>query len=733
MSQRRFRDPIVSTGPTRTGTGSGTLSVDRLTHFTTAQSYTFTCIAKSPSTIFSAVASLDGPVGLATVGQQFYDEDLKIFVTITQGSTPFEVGDHFDFSVVNGDDLNQDNIDDYDEEPQKNFGPGVKGTMSGDHSIRFADVDQKARAVTQALEVTALTVGASTLSFRVYDTQPAQNASVTVNGILFTATVAGAAGNAIQVEFIGDVTAGSEFVSVASGNVQIHCQSGVSTLAQVITALAASSAASAQVTFSAASPSDLALAPISATNLTGGVDAKGSLGSEVAELAGNEIRVYLASGLSSISSVVAAVTGSAPASALVSIKTLGDSSQPAYSMASAVNLLGGTGRQFALNKKELSDASNFVEGNADLAVNDVTASGHLKVGQDAEIEGPLSLTAPGSGLPVGDVQDYVNRLIQNQKIALRTTDGSKLTWVKPQLSFTSNIEIEFADTGVRNTVDLSSSPIALTDGQSAYVVLDRKQTRTVSVVVAANVPEGVNTLRLATRYGDNLILHDNTFIRDGKSVTIGEGGGAGGAFKVDLLDPIDTTLPTGASATIDGVTVTNGMQVLFTNLTAGNLRVYKVAGVGSSMVWTPQSVYSNGLDPINGDDILVVQGSAFARAYGIFDGTAFQFNDRVRYYNGTDYWEVSNLKQASLLNNTTDDVFAIAYAGSENMFVDYSVIRAGKKAAGTIILTTDGSTVAITSNGAEQIPLLGVTFDADIVGSQIRLRYTTTNTGHRRR
>src|SRR4051812_32982534 len=136
MSQPLFRDPIVSSGPTRTGTGNGTLAVDKLTHFTVAQTYTVICIAKSPSTVFSVVGSLDGPVGLATAGIQFFDNDLKVFFTIAQGATAFEVGDQFVFAVINGTDLDQDNIDDYDELPQKNFGTGVKGTSSGDHNLR---------------------------------------------------------------------------------------------------------------------------------------------------------------------------------------------------------------------------------------------------------------------------------------------------------------------------------------------------------------------------------------------------------------------------------------------------------------------------------------------------------------------------------------------------------------------------------------------------------------------
>jgi len=163
VSQVIFRDPTVSAGPTLTGTGNGTVTIDRLTHFTIAQDYTLTCIAKAPDTLFAVTGSLDGPVGIAVVGTQFYDEDLKIFFTIQQGSTAFEIGDIFEFSVINGTDLHQDNIDTYDELPQKNFGVGLKGAARGDHNLRYLDEAVAAYRYIQDLKYTAAVEGPSSV------------------------------------------------------------------------------------------------------------------------------------------------------------------------------------------------------------------------------------------------------------------------------------------------------------------------------------------------------------------------------------------------------------------------------------------------------------------------------------------------------------------------------------------------------------------------------------------
>lgn len=355
MAQPLLIDPIVSSGPTLVGTGNGTLTVNRLTHFTIAQTYVITCIAKTPDTVFSVVGSEDGPVGLATVGTQFFDADLKIFLTIQQGSTVFEVGDQFTLTVENGTDLNQDNIDDYDELPQKNFGTGVKGTLSGDHNIRYDDDEVFATlylqdllytaieagedgndvqiqylapipAIPASLEVqdltfTALLYGASGNAITIeYEDGPTPIAAfVTIQDILYEAQVAGSNGNDITIEYVDDVTAGSEFVTVLGNAITVHIQSGVTTANTIIAEVTGfgPSFALVDATLTGSNVAQTAVAP---TNLAGGDFGEND---ETVLVTLNAILVTMASGLSTANSIKAALDGDISAAALITTTVTG--------------------------------------------------------------------------------------------------------------------------------------------------------------------------------------------------------------------------------------------------------------------------------------------------------------------------------------------------------------------------------------------------------------------------
>lgn len=210
----------------------------------------------------------------------------------------------------------------------------------------------------------------------------------------------------------------------------------------------------------------------------------------------------------------------------------------------------------------------------------------------------------------------------------------------------------------------------------------------------------------------------------------GGGGGSGSLVKATLYDPVDTTLPSGATATIDGVSVTNGMTVLFSNLGAGNNIVKTASGVGTSIVWTDAAVFGSGpsITPTAGDQVIFTQGTAFADQVATFNGTTWTVNLFVRYFNGADYWELSSINTVTLTNNTTANVYSIAFLGSENQNVNYSIIRGAVKEIGNILITTDGVTANSTVT-SDNIGVSGVTFSTDISGSNVRLRYTTTNTG----
>lgn len=736
MSQPIFKNPIVSAGPTRTGTGSGTLTVDKLTHFTISQDYTATCIATSPDTVFSITGSLDGAIGIATVATQFFDNDLKVFLTIQQGSTPFIVGDQFVVSVTQGTDVTQENIDSYDELPQKNFGLGVKGFSRGDNNIRYSDNAIAADLFLQSLKLVAVTAGTTgnliTLELREHLAPVA--AHITILDLTFTAVTAGAAGNAITIEYTDGATAGMEIASVTGTAITVQIANGDSSATQVKAALDAVPAITALInTTISGTASAPQAAPTGPTNLAGGVDAIGLAGSESVSVTGNAILVYMQNGLSTQGQVAAALQASSPALALVTTTLNGLGTDLAY-VEGPKNLTGGLSRYFAFNEHELSDAMNFEEGNASIKVRDLIVTGEMVHDGHEEHTGVLALADSDSTNQSGDaipnVQAYLNYLIQDGKMSLRTSDASVVSWSKPTFFFTADILINFNDTGFTNRIEAANSPFGpIADGQSVYVILNRRADAILIPVIANSVPTDIAAFRLLTRFGDNIILWDNSLIRDGKSARIGEGGGdGGGTLHVDLIDPVSTTLPTGMTATVDGVTLVDNMLVLFTALTTGANEVYKVSGVGTSISFASQVVWSNGLTPAQGEQVVVDKGVAYAEAEGIFDGTGFLFNDRVRYYTGADYLEVSSLKTATFADNTTAAFATFAWLGSENIKIDFSILRGALKEIGTVYITTDGSSASVVSvNGV--LSDTGVTFNAGISGSNISLMYTSTSTG----
>lgn len=196
-----------------------------------------------------------------------------------------------------------------------------------------------------------------------------------------------------------------------------------------------------------------------------------------------------------------------------------------------------------------------------------------------------------------------------------------------------------------------------------------------------------------------------------------------------LYDPVDTSLPSSAPLIIDGVTVTTGMLVLFSNLGSGNNEIYQATVSGGSVTWVVQPVFDNLDSPTAGSLVTIQQGTAFANQLGEFNGTTWLFNYYVRYFNGTNYYEQSSLNTSTLADATSGGtVFSVAYAGSQNILVNYSIIRGTSKEIGTLPITTNGTTAAISSVGSD-IPTVGVTFSAVISGSNLVLEYTTTSTG----
>lgn len=207
---------------------------------------------------------------------------------------------------------------------------------------------------------------------------------------------------------------------------------------------------------------------------------------------------------------------------------------------------------------------------------------------------------------------------------------------------------------------------------------------------------------------------------------VGSGSGSGdGYIVVDLHDVYSTTLPSGPSPIIDTVSVVDGMKVLFTNLSSGNNQIYQASNTVTSVVWTAQNAFALGsTSPQNGALVEVLQGQSYANSLGIFRGTYWSFNDITRAFNITgDYYEITSPRKITLTPSTTDVIFSVPMAGSENMIIDYSIVRSTNKETGSIYLTHNG-TVATATTQSTYIGGTGIGFTADINAGNVRLIYT---------
>lgn len=379
MSQNVFFDPYVSIDPALVGAGNGTLTVDRLTHFTINQLYTVICTAIAPFTVFRVVGALDGPLGVAQVATPYHDKDLKVFFTINQGPTLFAIGDTFTFTVAQGTDLNHANIDTYDALPQKNFSagtPSTDGDLAGDDNMRFSalallaaisyqgltltsklteedgndisieylngTVLAAASLVLQDLTFTADTQGAAGngISVEYEDYDPAVKATATIQGLLYEAITAGIAGNSITIEYTTGAPTSTPVITVLGNAITVQIQSGITTHAQIKTEINADVFSSALV---AAVNNILgtATAPDGPDSLTGGLDAVGDAGNEVVTVSTLAIKVKLQSGVSTATQVKAAVDAFGAAAALVNTTISGVGGNTQTAPVAPTNLAGG--------------------------------------------------------------------------------------------------------------------------------------------------------------------------------------------------------------------------------------------------------------------------------------------------------------------------------------------------------------------------------------------------------
>lgn len=343
---------------------------------------------------------------------------------------------------------------------------------------------------------------------------------------------------------------------------------------------------------------------------------------------------------------------------------------------------------------------------------------------------------------VGVLTDAAGDEQEDRSGYLRSDD--LVQWTGTQVAFTADIILEFINTKngtlTKHRATFSNSPVTLNDGESMWMLVDRDATdenctvhRSSITAIPAQTQANKDVFVLFRRVDVSSVAYLHvpfmkSLMLPGQSVRLGQSGSGSGIQKVTYHDPISTTLPSGPAVTIDGIAGVDGDLVLFSNLSSGNNEVYKLGGVGVSITWTAQSFFNGSSTPTAGDMVIPTAGTSFAESIGIFNGTNWKFNDVVRYFSGADFWEQSSLKTSTLTDNSTGNIFTVTAAGSENIIVDFSIIRNSIKETGTIWLTNDGTNAFFTSGGAFS-GATGVTFSADISGGNVRLRYTLTSTG----
>lgn len=339
--------------------------------------------------------------------------------------------------------------------------------------------------------------------------------------------------------------------------------------------------------------------------------------------------------------------------------------------------------------------------------------------------------AKNTAMMMDKAQDKTVKYLTNAVEAFVETDS---TPTLQNLSFTppSSTLTILQPGGVGNaTVTLPDvgAPIQLAANQSVYTTINRNASSTPGLTIAntSAVPVGENVFVIASRLsGSEVYLWNGECILN----TVPLAPSDVPLVQCDYFDPLSTSLPTGNPVTIDAASVQAGELVVFGNLSANENRMYKAVGVGTNITsWTAEYKFNGWQDPTNADTILVRSGQAFARQVGTFNGTNWVFNDYVRYFNGADYWEQSNLVSTTVVDNTVTDIFTLGWAGSEHIILDYSIVRGSARETGTMRVVTDGSTAEVSTDSSYVNGNSGVTFTAIVVGNLLSLRGTATSTG----
>lgn len=83
----------------------------------------------------------------------------------------------------------------------------------------------------------------------------------------------------------------------------------------------------------------------------------------------------------------------------------------------------------------------------------------------------------------------------------------------------------------------------------------------------------------------------------------------------------------------------------------------------------------------------------------------------------------------TLLNNTTSTAISYPHATNKFTFIEYSIERGTNLRCGRLLIVNDSSSATIADNGYVEQGTVGVIFGVAILGANVQLQYTTTNSG----
>lgn len=243
-------------------------------------------------------------------------------------------------------------------------------------------------------------------------------------------------------------------------------------------------------------------------------------------------------------------------------------------------------------------------------------------------------------------------------------EGGDITWDldSEELTFSSTLKLLMPNRPI--DFDMSAQTIVLPDGYVAYIETDNFG-GTKPFVIGANgsMPNDGSAIPIVMRSGDDVFFRNGALELEGVTgdTTVGRIDGItkdlldfigatnesdnspqyssavsptvtnfvlndgdkltraikkleirpGVVVRARLIDIVTTVLPSGTTATIDGVSVNNGDLVFFTQSPLEGL--YRVSGIGTSVVWTKVPYFSGSDVPADGALLFISEGTDYVR------------------------------------------------------------------------------------------------------------------------